>query len=61
MLLMVRANAVTATQAQSVASEILGGSDGSPGQTFTLSSAPVLAGSLMLDIDEGQGSSAGPR
>jgi predicted phage baseplate assembly protein len=55
MLLMVRANAVTATQAQSVASEILGGSDGSPGQTFTLSSAPVLAGSLMLDIDEGQG------
>jgi predicted phage baseplate assembly protein len=54
-LSLVRANAVPAFAAQSVQNEVVGGSDGAPSQTFTLSSAPVLAGTLQLTIDEGQG------
>lgn len=51
-LLGVRANAVRAEQAQSVALEVLGGSEGTPNQTFTLGSAPVLDGSLSVTVDE---------
>jgi predicted phage baseplate assembly protein len=54
-LLAVCANAVAAIAAQTVIGEVLGGSDGSPNQTFTLSSTPILAGSLLLQVDEGQG------
>jgi predicted phage baseplate assembly protein len=54
-LLAVRANAVAAMAAQTVTGEILGGSNGAPNQIFTLSSTPVLAGSLVLQVDEGQG------
>jgi len=52
MLLGVRANAVSATQAQSVAQEVVGGSEGTPAQIFRLANAPVLAGSLELQVDE---------
>jgi predicted phage baseplate assembly protein len=54
-LLAVRANAVAAIAAQTVMGEVLGGSNGAPNQIFTLSSTPVLAGSLVLQVDEGQG------
>jgi predicted phage baseplate assembly protein len=48
-------NTVAATQAQTVTDEVLGGSDGMPGQVYRLFSAPLLAGSLVLEIDEGSG------
>jgi predicted phage baseplate assembly protein len=35
-------NTVSATQAQTVRDEILGGSDGTPGQTFTIANTPVV-------------------
>ncbi len=47
-----RANAVRAIQAQSVAREVLGGSEGTPGQIFRLANAPVLDGTLRLQVDE---------
>jgi predicted phage baseplate assembly protein len=50
-----RTNTVSATQAQTIENEILGGSDGSPNQTFTLANQPVLAGTLDLQVDEGSG------
>lgn len=54
-LSLVRANAVAALAAQTVQNEVVGGSDGAPNQTFTLSSTPVLDGTLELTIDEGSG------
>ena len=48
-------NAVLAQAAQTVLNEVLGGSAGTPNQTFTLSSTPVLDGSLVLTVDEGSG------
>jgi predicted phage baseplate assembly protein len=54
-LSLVSANAVSAIAAQTVQSEVVGGSDGTPSQTFTLSSTPVLDGTLELKIDEGSG------
>jgi predicted phage baseplate assembly protein len=54
-LSLVRANAVAATAAQTVLNEVVGGSQGTPNQTFTLSSTPVLDGTLELTIDEGSG------
>lgn len=54
-LTLVRANAVRALAVQTVLNEVLGGSDGSPNQSFTLSSTPVLGGSLTLTVDEGEG------
>lgn len=48
-------NTVPATQAQTVENEVLGGSDGLPDQIFELFYSPVLAGSLVLEIDEGSG------
>lgn len=53
-LIAIRTNTIDAAQAETIADEILGGSDASPNQTFALSRAPVLANSLQLDIDEGQ-------
>ena len=52
MLLGVRGNAVRAMQAQSVANEVVGGSEGTPSQIFRLANAPVLAGTLDLQVDE---------
>jgi predicted phage baseplate assembly protein len=54
-LTFVAANAVTAQAAQTVQSEVVGGSAGTPNQTFTLSSTPVLEGTLVLQVDEGSG------
>jgi predicted phage baseplate assembly protein len=54
-LLAVRANAVPAIAAQTARDEVLGGSDGTPNQIFTLASAPIVAGSLVLQVDEGEG------
>jgi predicted phage baseplate assembly protein len=54
-LSLVQANAVAAIAAQTVQSEVVGGSEGTPNQTFTLSSTPVLDGTLELTIDEGSG------
>jgi predicted phage baseplate assembly protein len=48
-------NSVPATQAITVLDEVLGGSDGSPSQVFRLFFAPVVAGTLELEIDEGEG------
>lgn len=54
-LTLVSANAVTAQAVQTVLNEVLGGSAGTPNQTFTLSSTPVLDGSLVLQVDDGTG------
>jgi|HubBroStandDraft_6_1064221.scaffolds.fasta_scaffold20995_3 predicted phage baseplate assembly protein len=51
-ILAVRTNTMTATQATTVTAEVLGGSDGSPNQTFTLTNTPVLAGTLQLQVNE---------
>jgi predicted phage baseplate assembly protein len=54
-LSLVSPNAVAALAAQTVQNEVVGGSDGSPNQAFTLSSTPVLDGTLDLTIDEDSG------
>jgi predicted phage baseplate assembly protein len=54
-LALVRSNAVAAMAAQTVQNEVAGGSQGTPNQTFTLSSTPVLDGTLELTVDEGSG------
>lgn len=51
----VRTNTVAATQAQTIRNEVLGGSDGRGNQIFRLSSAPVLADTLRLEVNEGDG------
>jgi predicted phage baseplate assembly protein len=45
-------NTVRATNAVTVNDELLGASAGTPGQQFRLTNAPVLAGSLQLDVLE---------
>jgi predicted phage baseplate assembly protein len=50
-----RTNVTSATQAETIEFELVGGSNGEIDQTFTLRSAPVIAGSLILEIDEGEG------
>jgi predicted phage baseplate assembly protein len=54
-LLAVRANTVRVDQGETIEGEVLGGSDGTGEQAFTLTSPPVLTGSLVLEIDEGEG------
>jgi|SRR5262245_31172080 len=54
-LLAVRTNTVSATQAQTVRDEVLGGSDGSANQVFQLFNVPVLSGTLRVEVDEGDG------
>jgi predicted phage baseplate assembly protein len=51
-ILSVRTNTTSATQAQTVQAEVLGGSDGSPNQTFSLVNTAVLAGTLQLQVNE---------
>lgn len=51
----VRTNTIGATQAQTQRDEVLGGSSGQPDQIFQLAFTPVLAGTLRLEVDEGQG------
>ncbi len=54
-LLALRINTVEALQAETLRDEVLGGSNGRPNQGFRLSASPVLAGSLRLEVDEGDG------
>ncbi|MBV9927294.1 MAG: putative baseplate assembly protein [Acidobacteria bacterium] len=54
-LLAVRTNTVAVVQAETINDEVLGGSNGRPNQVFRLANAPVLAGTLRLEIDEGDG------
>ncbi len=51
----VRANVGTALQAQTVQGEVLGGTDGSRNQSWTLANTPVIAGSVSIEIDDGTG------
>jgi predicted phage baseplate assembly protein len=48
-------NTVTATNAVTVADELLGASNGRPNQVFVLANRPVLPDTLMLEVDEGEG------
>lgn len=50
----VRTNTVAAAQTQTVEHEVLGGSDGTPNQQFSVRFTPVLAGTLRLQVDEGE-------
>lgn len=54
-LLAVRSNTVSAIQAETIKEEVLGGSNGRPNQVFRLDNVPVLAGSLTVEVDEGDG------
>jgi predicted phage baseplate assembly protein len=54
-LFTIRPNTVSATQAVTVRSEILGGSTGGKDAEFSVANAPVLPDSLRLEIDEGDG------
>jgi len=48
-------NTVSAMSAVTRKAELLGASDGTPDQTMTLGNIPVIAGSLVLQVDEGDG------
>lgn len=48
-------NTVSAASAVTKKGEILGSSDGTPNQVFTLMNNPVIAGTLVLQVDEGDG------
>jgi predicted phage baseplate assembly protein len=54
-IMSVRTNTVAVVQAETIGDEVLGGSDGRPNQVFRLANKPVLAGTLRLEIDEGDG------
>lgn len=54
-LLAIRTNTTSVQQAETVGSEILGGSNGRRDQVFTLGNTPVLKGSLLLEVDQGEG------
>jgi predicted phage baseplate assembly protein len=54
-ILGVRTNTVPAIAAQSVDAELLGRASGMPDQVLRLAQSPVIAGSLQLEIDEGDG------
>jgi predicted phage baseplate assembly protein len=54
-LLLIRTNTIAATQAETLEFETLGGSNGEADQRLRLRDAPVLAGSLVLELDEGMG------
>jgi len=51
----VRTNTVSALQAQTVQGEVVGGTDGTRNQSWTLSNTPVIAGSVVVEIDDGTG------
>jgi predicted phage baseplate assembly protein len=54
-LLAVRANTASATAAQTIELEILGGSSGRPDQVFVTTGKPILDQTMELAIDEGEG------
>lgn len=51
----IRTNTVAALQAQTVRDEVLGGSNGRRDQVFRLANTPVLADTLRIEVDEGDG------
>ena len=55
MLSAIRTNTMSVRQAETIEDEVLGGSSGRRNQVFRLASTPVLAGSLNLEVDEGDG------
>src|SRR5262249_55508773 len=57
-LLAVRTNTVAVSQAETILFEVLGGSTGRRDQVLRLANAPVLDGSLVLEIDQGNGGEA---
>lgn len=54
-LLAIVANTASATEAQTIELEILGASSGRPDQVFTTSGKPVLDGTMIVEVDEGEG------
>ncbi len=54
-LLAVRANTASATNAQTIELELLGASNARPDQVLTTTGRPVLAGTMELAVDEGEG------
>jgi predicted phage baseplate assembly protein len=54
-LLAVVANTASATEAQTIELEILGGSSGLPNQLFSTTGKPILDGTMELAVDEGEG------
>jgi predicted phage baseplate assembly protein len=54
-ILAIRTNTMTLTQMETVRDEVLGGSNGRRDQTFRLDQTPVLAGTLSLTVDQGDG------
>ena len=54
-LVAIRTNTVGATQAETVANEVLGGTDGRPSQRWLLAQRPVVAGSVRITIEDGTG------
>jgi predicted phage baseplate assembly protein len=54
-ILAIRTNTMRLTQMETVRDEVLGGSNGRREQVFRVANTPVLADSLMLEIDQGSG------
>lgn len=54
-LLAVTANTASASEAQTIELEVLGASNGRPDQVFTTSGKPILDGTMLLEVDEGEG------
>jgi len=54
-LLAIRTNTVDAEQAETVTDEVLGGATGRRNQRWQLANAPVLAGTVEVEIDDGTG------
>jgi predicted phage baseplate assembly protein len=54
-ILAVRTNTISATQAETIQFEIVGGSNGQVNQVVQLGDSPVIDGSLQLQVDEGGG------
>ena len=51
----IRPNTMRLTQMETVRNEVLGGSSGRRDQVFKIANAPILDGSLRLEIDQGSG------
>lgn len=54
-LLAVRTNTVPVEQAETVEREVLGGANGTRNQTWQFENAPVIKGSVAIEIDDGTG------
>jgi predicted phage baseplate assembly protein len=54
-LIALRNNTARASQGETIEGEVLGGSDATAEQTFRLASHPILADTLVLEVNEGEG------